>query len=263
MAKKPQEIKRDDGHFIAYHQHTPKQPATEFGIVFCGGYMSDMQGSKAVFLEELCKEQAIPYTRFDYFGHGESSGEFTEGTIGRWKDDVLFVLEHLCNAPQVLIGSSLGGWLVLLAALQKPEKVKAVVGIAAAPDFTEDLMWSAFDEEQKRILREEGVYHLPSDYCNDPLAEPEPYPITLQLIEEGRNHLLLADNKPIALHCPLLLVQGMQDADVPYETALRIARAVSHEHVDIVLQKEGDHRMSSASSLGLLESNLLHLVKTL
>jgi pimeloyl-ACP methyl ester carboxylesterase len=214
------------------------------GVVFLGGLMSDMAGTKAQTLEAHCAKSGRAFTRFDYSGHGQSSGKFIDGTIGRWHADTLAVLDQVTEGPQILIGSSMGGWQMLLAARARPERIAGMIGIAAAPDFTEDLMWKELTEDQRRRLREDGILNLPSDYGD------EPYPISLALIEEGREQLLLRG--PLPIRCPTHLLQGMQDADVPWRTSLRIAEALESEEVIVTLVKDGDHRLSRDADLDRL-----------
>ena len=214
------------------------------GVMFCGGFMSDMTGTKATALEAHCRRIGRAFVRFDYSGHGESGGAFRDGTIGGWRDDALAVLDRVASGPQVLVGSSMGGWIVLLLALVRPERVAGLVGVAAAPDFTEDLIWSTLDDEGRRTLAETGEIVMPCDYGEDP------YPITMGLIEEGRDHLLL--RAPIAIGCPIHLLQGMRDEDVPWRTALRIAEQVESERVTVELVKDGDHRLSRDEDLARL-----------
>ena len=214
------------------------------GVMFLGGFMSDMTGTKASALEAHCRRTGRACVRFDYAGHGASGGAFRDGTIGHWRDDALAVLDRIARGPQILVGSSMGGWLMLLAALARPERVAGLVGIAAAPDFTEDLIWSGLDDETRRTLAEAGEIVLPCDYGEDP------YPVTMRLIEEARSHLLLRG--PIPLHCPIHLLQGMADEDVPWRTALRIAALVESTHVVVELVKDGDHRLSRDRDLARL-----------
>jgi pimeloyl-ACP methyl ester carboxylesterase len=226
-------LTRPDGATIAYHRLSGKTP----WVVFLHGYHSDMGGSKALALEELCRARGQAFLRFDGFGHGQSSGDVLYGTVGRWAADAVAVIDALTEGPVVLVGSSLGGWISLLAALERPKRVAALVGIAAAPDFTEDLMWAEFTEEQRRQMLETGEIALENCY------EPEnPWRVHRSLIEDGRNHLLLRD--AINLHCPVHLIQGQKDADVPWNTALRIADCLASEQVEISLVKDGDHRLS-------------------
>lgn len=236
----PTLLNRDGRETIAYRAMAGSAP----GVMFCGGFMSDMTGTKATALEAHCRRTGRAYVRFDYAGHGASGGAFRDGTIGAWRDDALAVLDRVANGPQILVGSSMGGWIVLLLALARPERIAGLVGVAAAPDFTEDLIWSTLDDEGRRTLAESGEIVMPCDYGDDP------YPITLSLIEEGRDHLLL--RAPIALGCPIHLLQGMRDDDVPWRTALRIAELAESERVTVELVKDGDHRLSRDEDLARL-----------
>ena len=210
--------------------------------------MSDMTGTKAMALESWAKNAGRAFLRFDYQGHGASSGRFEEGTIGLWAADAIAAFDALTEGPQVLVGSSMGGWIMLLTALARPERISALVGIAAAPDFTEDLMWPTFDEAARATLQRDGVLHQPSDYGD------EPYTITLKLIEDGRQHLLL--RKPLPITCPVRLIQGMADADVPWQTALRIAETLESDDVEVQLVKAGDHRLSTPEDLARLTATI-------
>jgi pimeloyl-ACP methyl ester carboxylesterase len=203
--------------------------------------MSDMSGTKAIALEDYCREKELNFLRFDYFGHGDSSGDFADGTIGRWAEDAVAVLDQLTEGPQILVGSSMGGWIMLLAALARPARIAGLIGIAAAPDFTEDLMWEAFSPEIRDEILNQGRYERPSVYGDDP------YVITRNLIEDGRRNLLLRDVIPI--RCPVRLLQGMADDDVPWKTALRLAGALESDEVEVTLVKKGDHRLSEPQDL--------------
>lgn len=229
---------------IAY-RHTPaRADARAPGVVFCCGFMSDMSGSKATTLEDWARRTGHGFTRFDYQGHGLSSGRFEEGTIGLWSADALAVLDRVTHGPQVLVGSSMGGWIALLLALARPERVAGLVTVAAAPDLTEDLMWAQFDADIRRQIMEAGVWHRPNGYG------PEPQPITRALIEDGRRHLLL--RAPIVFDGPVRLLHGMEDADVPWQTSLAIADRLTSRDVQVTLVKDGDHRLSREQDLGLL-----------
>ena len=232
-------LTRPDGATIAYHG-TPRQGP---GVVFLGGFMSDMTGAKAQALERHCRARGRAFLRFDYFGHGQSSGTFTDGTVGRWADDALAAIEALTEGPQILVGSSMGGWIMLLTALRRPERVAGLIGVAAAPDFTEDLIFAAMSENQRLTMMETGVVNL-SD-----AGEP-PYPVARTLIEDGRRHRLLTG--PIAVGCPIRLLHGLKDVDVPWRTALAIAERVTGGDVEVTLVKDGTHRMSRESDLALL-----------
>ncbi len=240
-------LHRPDGNRVAYVSIPGDVP----GVLFCGGFMSDMTGTKAQELEAACRQAGRAYTRFDYHGHGSSSGKFTEGTIGRWADDAIAVLDHLDPAPYVVVGSSMGGWIMLLAALARCERVAGLVGIAAAPDFTEKLMWQRYSEDVRETLRREGRYDEPSIY------DGEPYPITLKLIEEGRNHLLL--NAPIPFTRPVRLLHGMQDPDVPWQYSLALVEALAGDDVQVNFVKDGDHRLSRDRDIALICQTVLDL----
>lgn len=234
-------LARADGASIAYHRLAGHNP----GVVFLHGFRSDMDGGKALALEAHCRANGRGFLRFDLFGHGKSSGAVEDGTIGRWADDAESVISELTEGPQILVGSSLGGWIALLAALRLRHRIAGLVGIAAAPDFTEDLMWGGFTPEQKRQMVEQGHVVLPNCY------EPEnPWTIPRRLIDEGRNHLLLRD--AVNLECPVRLIQGQKDADVPWQTALRLADCLSSSDVEITLVKDGDHRLSRDQDLARL-----------
>jgi pimeloyl-ACP methyl ester carboxylesterase len=209
--------------------------------VFLPGFRSDMNGIKAQALAGHCRTRKHPFLRFDYFGHGASSGDFRAGSIGRWLEDALAVIDGLTEGPQILIGSSMGGWIALLAALARPARVAALIGIAPAPDFTEDLIWDRLSEAQKRQFLESGELATPSAY------EAGVIPITLRLVEEGRRHLLLRG--PIALGCPVRILHGMEDPDVPYQTSLRLLEKLTGTEAVLELIEDGDHRLSRSQDL--------------
>jgi pimeloyl-ACP methyl ester carboxylesterase len=220
----------------------PRAGATP-GLFRLGGYKSDMQGTKAQALADWAAGNGRACVRFDYSGHGESSGAFADGTIGRWLTESVAVFETCCRGPQVLIGSSMGGWLALLLgrALRGrkealPASLAGIVLIAPAIDFTEELMWKRFTPEIKRELAEKGVWARPSEYS------AEPYLVTRQLIEEGRNHLLLGGL--IETGCPVRILQGVQDPDVPWQHAKALVARFACDDVVLTLIKDGDHRLS-------------------
>ncbi len=220
-------------------------------VMFLGGFRSDMEGTKAIFLEEQCKQAGIGYIRFDYRGHGKSEGKFEESCIGDWLQDSLDILSH-CTAGQViLVGSSMGGWLSLWAALREPKHVQSIIGLAAAPDFT---TWMERDmsKAQKEELLAQGYIALENDYSD------EPYIITRKLIEDGRNHCLLKDE--INLNIPVRLIQGKKDADVPWQVAEQIKNAITGKDVQIIYIEEGDHRLSKPEELEVLRRTLFDLL---
>jgi pimeloyl-ACP methyl ester carboxylesterase len=228
--------------YLAYARLEGRGP----GVVFLGGFASDMTGTKATALEAWCRGEGRAFVRFDYRGHGASSGRFEDGTIGGWLGDSLAVLDRLSEGPQILVGSSMGGWLMVLAALARRERIAGLVGVAAAPDFTEDLMWGTWDEATRAGLLREGRIALPSDYGDTP------YVVTRALVEEGRKHLVLRG--PIPLACPAHLIQGMADPDVPWRTAIRLAERIESADVTVTLVKDGDHRLSRPEDLARLKA---------
>jgi len=232
------------GQSLAYHRTPGKQP----GVMFLGGYASDMTGTKATALEAHVGGRGHGFLRFDYRGHGQSTGRFEDGTIGRWRDDALAAIDALTEGPQILVGSSMGGWIALLVALARPERVTGLVGIAAAPDFTEDLMWAEFDGDQRTALEQDGRLQLPSEYSEEPGI------VTMELIEDGRGHLLL--RAPIPIRVPVRLLHGMRDPDVPYRHALTLADRLEGDDVQIRLIKDGDHRLSTGRDLAILSDTL-------
>jgi pimeloyl-ACP methyl ester carboxylesterase len=213
------------------------------GLLWLGGFKSDMQGTKALALDGWAAAHGRACVRFDYSGHGESGGAFTDGTIGRWLEESVAVFDQCCTGPQVVIGSSMGGWMALLLAralarlnVSAPQAtLKGLVLIAPAPDFTEQLMWNGFSPEVREEIETRGVWLRPSEYG-------EPYPITRQLIEEGRNHLLLGS--AIEVGCPVRILQGAQDPDVPWQHAFALAHRLPSDDVVLTMIQDGDHRLS-------------------
>ncbi len=238
-----------DGAAIAYHRSPGKGP----GVMFMGGFMSDMTGTKAMALEQWCHAQGQAFLCFDYSGHGASSGRFEDGTIGRWAAEVIAVLDRLTEGPQILVGSSMGAWLMLLAALARPERIAGLLGVACAADFIENTIWQALDGPTRERLQREGIIYVPSDY------DEIPYPITLRLIEEARHHSLL-DRDSLPISCPVRLLHGMRDASVPWRNSLRVAELLASDDVHIVLVKGGEHRMSRDQDLAMLTSMLTELI---
>lgn len=238
-------LARSPGYHIAYRC----LPASGFGsrlpgVIFFAGFKSDMRGSKVTVLEEFCRARGQAFVCFDYFAHGDSEGDFVDGTIGRWRDDAVAVLDQLTEGPQILVGSSMGGWLMLLVALARRSRVRGLIGIAAAPDFTEDLVWAELSAADQAKLRADSVLSQPSAYSDDP------YIITWKLIDEARQHLLL--RAPIDLDCPVRLLQGMADPDVPVSVAQQLAQRLTTEDLILHLIKDGDHRLSRPQDLALL-----------
>jgi pimeloyl-ACP methyl ester carboxylesterase len=219
------------------------------GLFWLGGFNSDMQGTKALALDAWAGGQGRACVRFDYSGHGESGGAFIDGTIGRWLEESLAVFEQFCRGPQVVIGSSMGGWMALLLAREMTKRtarrasLAGLVLIAPAPDFTEALMWNGFSPEVKKEIETNGVWLRPSQYG-------EPYPITRALIEEGRNHLLLGS--AIDVGCPVRILQGAQDPDVPWQHTFALAHRLPADDVVLTMIQDGDHRLSRPQDIARL-----------
>ena len=225
---------------LAYDQTQGSGP----GVVFLGGFRSDKEGTKAIHLEEWAKSSGRAFLRFDYSGHGDSSGDFLDGSIGEWAEDAAAVLDGLTQGKQILVGSSMGGWISLLLARRMPQKIAGLVTIAAAPDFTEDGYWDGFDEAQRTALMDDGQIALPSDYSE------EPYIITRKLIEDGRNQLVLRD--PLSLPFPTRFLQGSADADVDVSVAYRLLAHAAGPDMQLCVVKGADHRFSSAACLDMI-----------
>jgi pimeloyl-ACP methyl ester carboxylesterase len=233
---------------IAYRRRPGKRPT----VVFLGGFKSDMAGSKASALDAFCAARGQAFLRFDYQGHGESGGRFEDGTVGAWTADALAALDTLTEGELVLVGSSMGGWIMLNVALARPDRVKALIGIAAAPDFTEDLIWQQMEEPARMVLETEGVIYETSSYGDDP------YAITKALIDDGRKHLKLREAIPFA--GPVRLLHGQRDPDVPWERSLMLAEKLASDDVRVLLVKDGDHRLAREADLALLTTTLAELL---
>lgn len=235
------------GRRLAYHKSEGAGPT----LVFLGGLKSDMEGTKAVHLEAWAQNRGQAFLRFDYSGHGESSGAFVDGCIGDWHEDTLAAVSQLTDGPLIVVGSSMGGWQALLLARAMPERLVGMVTIAAAPDFTEDGYWASFSADQKAALETEGRVELPSDYM-------EPYIITKRLIEEGRQRLVL--RSPLELPFPVRFLQGTADTAVSTETAVRLLKHASGPDMRLLLVKDADHRFSDGLCLELIERAVLDVM---
>ncbi|MEO1661063.1 MAG: alpha/beta fold hydrolase [Pseudomonadota bacterium] len=238
-----QDLVSPQGRRLAYRYSAPRSGLT---FVWLSGFKSDMSGSKVTVLEAWAQAQGHGFLAFDYSGHGLSSGAFEEGTISAWREDALAAIEGLTSGPLVLVGSSMGGWMALLAALALPERVAATALIAPAPDFTQKLMWPEFSPQQQAEILEQGETLRPSDYG-------DPYPITRALIEDGQQWTLL--DEPISLSMPIRILQGKQDPDVPWQHAFKLVDALASEDLVFTLIKDGDHRLSR-------DQDIARLVKT-
>jgi len=210
-----------------------------------------MAGTKATFLDDFCAARGLGYVRFDYSGHGASSGRFEDGTIGAWAQDAIAVIDRVIDGPLVLVGSSMGGWIMLLVALARPDRIAGLVGLAPAPDFTEALIWNRLSDEDRDLLLRVGRLERPSAYSEEPTI------LTRALIEEGRSHLLSA---PIGIRCPVRLLHGMADPDVPHRLSLDLAERLVSNDVRVTLIKDGDHRLSRAEDLALLGATIEELL---
>ncbi|MCT8159774.1 alpha/beta hydrolase [Pseudoruegeria sp. SHC-113] len=231
------------GRRIAYHRSEGKG----LGVVFLGGFKSDMEGSKALHLEAWAQRHGRAYLRFDYSGHGQSGGAFTDGCIGDWAADAQAAIEALTEGPQVLVGSSMGGWISLLMTKALAGRVAGLVTIAAAPDFTEAGFWASFSEAERRQVMEAGQIAVPSEYG-------EPYIITRRLIEDGRNHLVM--DKPLPLPFPVRCLQGTADNAVSTETALALLDHADCADMRLTLKKGADHSFSDPECLVLIEKTI-------
>ena len=235
-----QDFVSPQGRRLAYRYAAP---ATGLTYVWLSGFKSDMSGTKVTVLEAWAKENGHGFLAFDYSGHGVSGGEFEEGTISAWREDALAAIEGLTSGALVLVGSSMGGWMALLAALALKRRVAAMVLIAPAPDFTQKLMWPEFSAAQQAEIMQQGHTLRPSDYG-------DPYTITRDLIEDGKQWALL--DAPIELTCPVRILQGMQDPDVPWQHAFRLVEAITSEDLVFSLIKDGDHRLSREEDIARL-----------
>ena len=240
----PKRLLLPGGVNLAYH----RSPGSTPGVVFLGGFTSDMTGTKATTLEHWCRERGQAFVRFDYSGHGASDGQFADGTIGQWAQEAQAVLDQLTEGPQILVGSSMGGWLMLLTALARPERIAGLLGLACAADFTESLLWDRLDEPQREQLRRERVISLPSPYG-------EPYIIALKLLEEAKSHNLL-NRAELPIDGPVRLIHGMIDADVPWQTSLQVMEKLSSPDGRLILVKDGEHTLSREQDLRLLTRTL-------
>lgn len=240
-------LDRGNGIRLAWNRVEGRGPT----VVFLPGFRSDMTGDKATALATLCEARGHAMLRFDYSGHGASDGDFLDGTIGAWAEDALAAIDALTEGPLILVGSSMGGWIGLLTALARADRVASFVGIAAAPDFTQALMWDSMTPAERETLTRDGVLYVPSQYG-------EPTPITRRLVQDGaRRHVLTGR---IPLTCPIRLLHGQNDPDVPWQYALKIAEQADSRDVRVILVKDGDHRLSRPQDLALLSATVGELL---
>ncbi|XP_049321541.1 abhydrolase domain containing 10, depalmitoylase a [Astyanax mexicanus] len=242
---------RPDLPRLAYRKLKGKGP----GVVFLPGYASNMGGLKAEALEEFCRSLGHSYLRFDYTGCGASEGQMADYNLGTWKKDVLYVLDELVDGPQILVGSSMGGWLMLLAALARPEKIAALVGIATAADH----FVTAFNSlpiETKKEIEEKGSWSFPTRH-----NEEGSYTMSLDFLKEAENHCVL--QSPIPVSCPVRLLHGMKDGDVPWHVSMQVAERVLSKDVDVILRKHAQHRMSEKDDIKLMVYTIDDLIDKL
>lgn len=252
----PLMLAREDGTRIACLVDGAEQDSGAAGILFCGGFGSDMIGSKACAIAEWGRENGHRVVRFDYFGHGQSSGAFRDGTLGRWKEDAAFVRESMLSGRHILVGSSMGGWIALLLALQAPENIAGIVLLAPAPDFTERLLWEQFSPEQKRLCQEQGFLPL-----SDPSIEGEydpDYVVTWRQIEEARAHLLPSGELPV--FAPVRILHGMGDEVVPWQHSVELAERLQARDLALTLTKNSDHRLSEPEDIARILASLEELL---
>ena len=252
MIKLKKFFKVNDYQELAYSQAFAKQNKKKIpGVVFLSGLKSDMEGTKAIYLHNWALKKGRSFLRFDYRGHGNSSGAYEDTSLSEWLEDTTKIIMDLTEGPQILVGSSLGGWLSLLFAERFPEKVFGVVGIAAAPDFTEQYKEENLDKKQKAEIKETGKLSFDSDYIDEPLS------ITKKLIEDGNKNLVLKKN--IKINCPIRLFQGKEDEDVSISTPLTIMEKIQSTDVKFTLVKNVDHRFSSNECLLLIKEAIEEL----
>ncbi len=234
--------------FIAYNIYKNNKKTTPY-IIFLHGLMSDMNGIKSMWLEDYCRQREYNFIRFDNFGHGQSSGTFINETIGSWLNGLELILTELTNGHVILVGSSLGGWLALLASLKFPEKIVGLVCIAPAPDFTEEAIWQKLPPDKQEQMQLEGYLVVGGHNCK------QKYPLSYQLISEARNHLLL-NKDSIELNCPVHLIHGMLDNDIPYTISQRLLQKITTPNIVLKLIKDGDHRLSRPLDLEVITNSL-------
>ena len=235
---------------LAYRYTAPRQNFPT--VVYLYGFRSDMNGEKVLFLEALCAQEGLGFLTFDYSGHGLSSGKFEEGTISQWLSDSLEIIDHITQGAIIVVGSSMGGWLAHWVALHRPMRIVGLLGIASAPDFTEELMWREFTNTQQREVMTQGWTIVPTEY------NPHGWKITRNLIEDGRKHLLLGN--PIPLNIPIRFLHGLKDVSVPASYSHQLVEWVTSPDVTLTLIKSGDHRLSREVDKRILGMLLQELV---
>ncbi len=247
-------ISNNDKHISYNILKSQKKKATY--VIFHHGLMSNKESSKALKLRNYCQKMGYNFISFDNYGHGESSGEFTEQTISSWLDGAIQILQLADDAPVIFVGSSMGGWIAMLASIMKPEVIKGTILISPAPDFTENLIWNNMNKQQQEALQKLGVIHFKG---NNPECDYT-YPISHELIKDARQHLLMQD-KQIKIPQETHIIHGMMDEDVPHEISLQIAKKIVHDNVVVKLAKSGTHKMSRMEDMQLVFDSVESLVK--
>lgn len=247
LNKMPSYLNRKNKLSLAYHYFEGQSDLPP--VVFLGGFRSDMEGTKALYLEKTCKERDQSFLRFDYSGHGQSYGQFEEGFIGQWTGDAHDIITDKISRPAILVGSSMGGWISLLLALNHPSLFYGLIGLAAAPDFTRWIE-EGMNAKQKNDLNKNGLFLLENDYG-------DPYAISKKLLDDGRKQSIL--NKNITVNFPVILIQGKKDADVPWQTAEKIKEVFGGKNIEVIYINEGDHRLSSPDELEIINGAILKM----
>jgi pimeloyl-ACP methyl ester carboxylesterase len=235
-------ITSKDGLSIAYQYLPGDQPT----VMFMPGFFSNMEGTKARWLEQCCRERGQAYVRFDYRGHGESDGKFEDGTVSDWLNDTLLILDNTAEKPVLAVGSSMGGWIALLAALNRPDVIRGLVGIASSPDFTRSIYEERMSEQQRKEMDEQGFISQPSEYRDEPVI------ITRRLIEDGKKHLLL-HNEKLGLDIPVCLIHGKRDKDVSWQKSSVLQQKIGSDRCELILVPDGEHRLSRQQDLELID----------
>lgn len=248
----PEFLQINDSQRLAYHKIDGKKP----GIIFLCGHGSDMHGTKSIYMENWAREHGHGFIRFDYRGHGQSDGTFLDFAISDWTADALAIIDHLSEGPQILIGSSLGGWIMLNAACARPDRIVGLIGIAAAPDFTKELIWDALDADAQLAMKQTGFLSLTNPYADEPVIYP------YHLVEDGAAHLLLQGGS-ININAPVRLLHGMQDEEVPWLVAQRIMEKLVSNDVTLQLDKTATHRFSEPAQLNMLGQSVADLVRSI
>jgi pimeloyl-ACP methyl ester carboxylesterase len=248
---------KDRKQFLTYHKYNPIKKKAPF-VIFHHGLMSNMDGSKAMWLENHCKKNDYNFIRFDNFGHGSASGKFSEATVSDWLMGLNLIIDQLTTEPVILVGSSMGAWITMLTAISRPKNIIGMIGISSAPDFSEELIWNNLTDKQKNLMQTEGV-------CDVGGRDPECnhiYPISFDLIKDGRIHLLLNKDK-INITCPVHLLHGMQDTDVPHTISERIFSKINHNDVTLKLIKDANHSLSRPKDLEIICNSLDEMIFSL